>query len=145
MFRDLAVFKLDIAPAAVQHTLKAANTVPRSNDELYYHGHTLINSQQDPSLDDLGLEVFAEYGTFVGCTKQHQAFGTSSTLLSEGMCGGAVISKSGKLVGMIEGIVPKDSELELKGCVGYIPIDVITDFMDTLSSDSDVLHLGTGL
>ncbi|ETV65086.1 hypothetical protein H257_18134 [Aphanomyces astaci] len=83
-----------------------------------------------------------------------QAFASSATVLTQGMCGGAAFTTHGrKVVGLVEGIVPvvenaSPAYKTLENHVAIIPRDDLTEFVldfEAGGTNAELLFTGTGL
>jgi hypothetical protein len=126
--RDVAMLAIDEENEArwdelmCQYNLHAMALEPAKctqGETLIFMGHQQCVSQdstQETSFKvsdttTVNEETVGQYpkviqGHFAGQSQQNQSFAWSQEILEEGMCGGAVVNKSGRCVGMIEGIVP---------------------------------------
>lgn len=136
--RDLAVLHLDNEKECIETlddlkynflSLKTENI--NFNDELLFAGHNVTGMQNELDGDDERKpEPTLVSGSFVHRTP-HQSFAKSDVTLTDGMCGGSVVSGNEKeLIGMIEGIVPHDSSVEsLRNHVVYVDGKEISEFL----------------
>ena len=74
------------------------------------------------------LEYGKHTGTFITQTLNGQAFAHTKHILTQGMCGGAVVSSSGHCIGMIEGIIPTGHPAA--GDAGFVPTTCLRHAID---------------
>lgn len=136
--RDLAVLHLENEKECIEilddlkyNFLPLKTEKINVNDKLLFAGHNVTGLQNEVNgEDERKPEPTLVNGSFVHRTP-HQSFAKSDIVLTDGMCGGSVVSGDEKeLIGMIEGIVPHDSEVEgLRDHVVYVDGHEITEFL----------------
>jgi len=128
-------------------------SVPPVGSSLSFHGHEMISppfmlggererGKGEEEEDNRKPEPRVVSGR-LGTRSKHQVFATTSTSLTDGMCGGCVLSEeretAGEVVGVVEGIVPLDYPLEaVRGMAVFVESPVISEFITEIEEDSDI-------
>ena len=129
--RDLSLLSFASPPPPLSsHTLYPG---PPFQQGLNVHclGHTVTEpmvrrSDADDSDDDNRVCVPGRIASVIALQSPAQTFLYPASALVDGYCGGPVVAECGGVVGMVEGIVPLDHEVEtVRGLGSYVDRDVI--------------------
>lgn len=107
-------------------------------------------ASKDMREEDSPFYPTSVYGSFTLQTNHGQAFASTDTVLTQGMCGGAVLKPNlVDCVGMIEGIVPEGGPDALKHQAAFIPASELNHLVQNIlahEEDSvEMVQFGSGL
>lgn len=148
--RDLAIIHLKHEETALQHMkdlgvqvhyLRKDNSVFEKGEEVVFDGFNIsedsIAAQEnielkgkEPKEDTRVFFPYSETGILLAGSPD-RFVATTPSPLPEGVCGGPVLDKEGKVCGIVEGIVPPTHEnKEMAGAASFIPSPLIGEFID---------------
>jgi len=106
-------------------------------DRVTFEGHVLIDGEgegeeDDDDDEDGRIPVPKSVDGVMLMSTERQNFAASEEVLEIGMCGGPVLSSSGYVVGMVEGIVPEGASPgdELMGAAAYVGVEGIRGLLE---------------
>lgn len=114
-------------------TLNLEKDMINKNDVLSFHGHEVIGEVSN-EFDERKPYPYNCQGVFINRTKL-QSFARTPEPLTLGMCGGPVLNKSNKVVGLLEGIVPVDHpSADLRGLAVFVENNTISQFVNDVEN-----------
>lgn len=148
--RDVALFDDPVEDPAVP-VVELDTQALKYQEQLLFYGHRLPGSTtEDSAASDIMRQENSPFvpecvdGTFTVQTSNGQSFAETQSVLTQGMCGGAVMKPNMvDCVGMIEGVVSNSGPEPLVGQAAFIPASELLNLI--MDEQGEMVQFGTGL